>query len=98
MRVPISIARAGFFPSRATEFTVLTDDRLSFIAVTAQDGNKAIETPDGNHILGEYFRLRLGVPLGDLVTRQQLDAYGRHDIEFCKLDDETFLMDFSIQG
>ena len=98
LRVPRSIARSRFFPSRATQFTVLTDDEQSFIAVTAQDGDKAIETPDGNHILGEYFRLRLGVPLGALVTRQHLDAYGRTDIEFCKLDDETFLMDFSVQG
>ena len=98
LRVPTAIGRTGFFPGRATQFTVLTDDGLSFIAVTAQDGDKAIETPDGNHILGEYFRLRLGVPLGDLVTRQHLDAYGRYDIEFCKLDDETFLMDFSVQG
>ena len=97
LRVPSSVGQSRFFPSRAIQFTVLTDDGLSFIAVTAQDGDKAIETPDGNHILGEYFRRRLGVPLGDLVTRPHLDHYGRTDIEFCKLDDETFLLDFSVQ-
>ena len=98
LRVPTSIAQTGFFPDRATQFTVRTDDGLSFIAVTAQDNDKAIETPDGNHILGEYFRRRLGVPLGGFVTRQHLEQYGRTDVEFCKLDDETFLMDFSVQG
>lgn len=96
LRVPVSIARTGFFPPRAIQFTVRTDDGHSFIAVTAQDSDKAIETPDGNHILGEYFRNRLGVPSGDLVTRAHLDAYGRTDIRFCKLEDETFEMDFSV--
>ena len=94
--VPAPIARSGFFPTRATQFTVLTDDGVSFIAVVAQDGDKAIETPDGNQILGEYFRRRLGVQLGDGVNRQHLDRHGRTDVEFCKLDDETFLMDFAI--
>ena len=98
LRVPTNIAQTGFFPSRATQFTVLTDDGLSFIAVTAQDGDKAIHTPDGNHILGEYFRRRLGVTLGSFVTRQHLERYGRTDVEFRRLDDETFLMDFSVQG
>lgn len=96
LRIPTSISQTDFFPSRATQFTVLTDDGLSFIAVIAQDKGKAIETPDGNHILGEYFRRRLNVPLGELVTKQHLEIYGRTDVDFYKLDDETFLMDFSV--
>lgn len=96
LRIPAKIARTEFFPPRATQFTVRTDDGYSFIAVVAQDGDKAIHTPDGNNILGEYFRQRLGVPLGDLVTREHLDNYGRTDIRFCKLEDETFEMDFSV--
>ena len=96
--VPKRIAETEFFPDRATQFTVLTDDGLSFIAVVAQDNDKAIETPDGNHILGEYFRRRLGVQLGSFVTRSDLDRYGRTNVEFCKLDNETFLMDFSVQS
>ena len=96
LRISSEIARAGFFPSRATRFTVLTDDGYSFIAVTAQDNDKAIHTPDGNHILGEYFRRRLDVELGAPVERRHLDNYGRTDVRFCKLDEETFLMDFSV--
>ena len=94
--VPSEISETGFFPTRGTRFTVLTDDGFSFIAVIAQDNDKAIETPDGNHILGEYFRLRLGVGRGTAVTRQDLEAYGRTNVRFCKLDEETFLMDFSV--
>ena len=96
LRIPAHIAQTGFFPPRATQFTVCTDDRATFIAVVAQDGDKAIHTPDGNYILGEYFRRRLGVPLGAPVTRDHLDAYGRTDVRFCKLEEETFEMDFSI--
>ena len=96
LRIPAHIAQTGFFPPRATQFTVCTDDRATFIAVVAQDGDKAIHTPDGNNILGEYFRRRLGVPLGAPVTRAHLDAYGRTDVRFCKLEEETFEMDFSV--
>lgn len=96
LRIPAHIARTEFFPPRGTQFTVRTDDRVTFMAVVAQDGSKAIHTPDGNNILGEYFRRRLGVPLGDPVTRAHLDNYGRTDIRICKLEDETFEMDFSI--
>ena len=96
LRIPSDVARAEFFPPRSTQFTVLTDDGHSFIAVTAQDGDKAIHTPDGNHILGEYFRRRIGVALGSPVERSHLDSYGRTDVRFCKLDEETFFMDFSV--
>ena len=98
LRIPANIARSEFFPNRATQFTVLADDGFSCIAVVAQDGDKAIETPDGNYILGEYFRRRIGVPLGTRVTTTHLENYGRTDIEMCKIDDETFSLDFSVQG
>ena len=94
--VPSTIAQSNFFPRRATRFTVLTDDGFSFIAVAAQDNAKAIHTPDGNNILGEYFRRRLRVVLGQRVRGSDLRAYGRTDVEFCKLDNETYFMDFSV--
>lgn len=96
LRIPSDIARIGFFPPRAIRFTVLTDDGFTFVAVTAQDGDKAIHTPDGNQILGEYFRRRLNIQLGDPVNLGHLQNYGRTDVRFCKLDEETFFMDFSV--
>lgn len=95
--IPARIGRTEFFPRRATRFTVLTDDGFSFIAAVAQDNAKAIHTTDGNYILGQYFRDRIGVNRGDGVTGNHLRAYGRVDVEFCKLDDETFFMEFSVQ-
>ena len=95
--IPTAIGQTSFFPPRATRFTVLTDDGFSFIAVVAQDNDKAIHTPDGNYILGQYFRDRLGARRGERLRGHHLLSYGRANVEFCKLDDETFLMDFSVQ-
>ena len=60
-----------------------------------QQNNKAITTPARNSDLGEYFRNRLGLANGAFVTREDLDRYGRTDVIFIKLDEETYYMDFS---
>lgn len=94
-----AIARSGFFPPRPEQFTVVTDDNLSFIAVRAQKsgdrGGDAIETPEGNHILGAYLRARIGVRSGAPVAKSDLENYGRTDITFCKIEGDTYYMDFS---
>lgn len=93
-------AKSGFFPPRPEQFTVVTDDNLSFIAVRAQKsgdrGGDAIETPEGNHILGAYLRARIGVRSGAPVTERDLENYGRTDITFCKIECDTYYMDFSV--
>lgn len=94
--VPSHIGQSDFFPDKATHFTVITDDGQSFDCVIAQDGNKAIETPKNNSILGKYFRKRLGLPNGAYVSRAALETYGRTDVRICKLDHETYFLDFSI--
>ena len=53
-----------------------------------------LETRNG--LLGEYFRHRLKLPYGSKVTKLDLLNYGRTDVAFCKIDDETFEMDFSV--
>lgn len=94
--VPSDIAGKGFFPVRTERFTVRADDGFVFIATVAQDGDKAIHSPEGNHIIGQYFRERLGVDSGAPVTRGHLDRYGRTDVTFHKIDDETYYMDFAV--
>lgn len=96
--IPISsdIAGKGFFPVRTERFTVRADDGFVFIATVAQDGDKAIHSPEGNHIIGQYFRNRLGVDSGAPVTREHLDQYGRTDVTFYKIDGETYYMDFAV--
>lgn len=94
--IPSVIARSGFFPNRANHFTLITDDGFSFDCVVAQDGDKALETPKDNSIMGKYFRRRLGVPLGSFVNTQDLYSYGRTNVKICKIDDETYYLDFSV--
>lgn len=95
IRVPATIARSNFFPDRAIQFTVLTDDDKILVCAVAQDGDKAIHSTQSNSQIGEYFRRRLGLANGALVTKENLLAYGRTVLEFHKIDDETYYMDFS---
>ncbi len=90
------VYNTNFFPERAVHFTVLTDDGKTIICSRAQDSGKGIHTPHNNALLGEYFRNRLGLPSGEMVTKEHLDAYGREDVVFYKIDDETYYMDFSV--
>ena len=93
--VPSHIAQSNFFPPKGQQFTVLTDDEQHFICVVAQDNNKGIETTLDNSILGRYFRKRISVDSGQFITRLDLENYGRLDVTFYKIDDETYHMDFS---
>lgn len=94
--LPSKIAKSGFFPLEKRHFTAITDDRHQLILRIEQQNDKAITTPARNSDLGEYFRNRLGLANGAYVTRANLDHYGRTDVVFLKLDEETYYMDFSV--
>ncbi len=96
IRLPSNVYQTDFFPPIRVHFTLLTDDGKVLICTRAQDNGKAIETPHNNSLIGEYFRYRLGVPNGARVTLEHLTQYGRTDVDFYKIDDETFSMDFSV--
>ncbi len=93
--LPSHQARSGFFPLNNRHFSVLTDDNINLILRVEQGGDKAITTPLNNAHIGEYFRNRLGLPNGMFVTKQHLLNYGRTDVEFIKIDDEQYFMNFS---
>lgn len=94
--LPSRIAKSGFFPLEERHFTVITDDRHQLILRIEQENDKAITTPARNSDLGEYFRNRLGLANGAYVTRADLERYGRTNVVFLKLDEETYYMDFSV--
>lgn len=96
LRVPLT--HSDFFPPIGIHFTVYTDDNKIFICVRAQANGKAIETPHNNSSLGLYFRKRLGVEKDAFVAKSDILNYGRHDVDFYKIDDETYYMDFSVNG
>lgn len=95
IKIPSKVYKSDFFPKRGIHFTVLTDDKKTLICTRAQDKGKAIHTPHNNSLIGEYFRSRLGVASGQPISISDLTAYGRTDVDFYKIDDETYLMDFS---
>lgn len=94
INIPVEIRNLNFFPDRFEQFTVLTDDERSFIMARVQDDGKAIHTTQNNALLGSYLRARMGIEPGEYVTRQHLVEYGRTNITFIKIDEETYLMDF----
>jgi HKD family nuclease len=97
IRVPMAIAKTNFFPPVTRHFTVLTDDDKMLICTRAQQHAKAIHTPLNNALIGEYFRNRLGLASGQFVTVDDLKRYGRTSVDFYKIDDETYFMDFSLK-
>lgn len=94
--LPAGVARSGFFPLEKRHFSVLTDDGIQLILRVEQQNDKAITTPLNNSLIGEYFRRRLGVANGAYVSRADLERYGRTNVTFYKLDEEHFIMDFSV--
>lgn len=95
IKLPAEIYRSDFFPERKAKFTVITDDGKAFTCARAQDNGKAIHTPQNNSLFGVYFRERIGVAHGKIVTKRDLERYGRTHVDFYRLDEETFYMDFS---
>ena len=93
--VPKTVSNSGFFPSRGQHFQIVTDDGDSFMATVAQDGEKAIEIPKDNALLGLYFRNRLGLPSGSFVSTQDLLQYGSNGVKFTRVSPDLYLLDFS---
>ncbi|WP_425845545.1 restriction endonuclease PLD domain-containing protein [Agrococcus sp. TSP3-2-1] len=89
-----SEAQEGFFPERGRHFQVVTSDGRGMVLVVAQDNGKALQTPEDNAQLGEYFRERLGVASGAPVNLSDLDRFGSRYVTFYRVDDETYLMHF----
>jgi hypothetical protein len=98
LQLPPEIYRSNFFPIAPQWFIVHTDDFKYFFCRRAEkDKNgQTIHTPENNSLLGEYFRYRLGLASGALVTRKHLEQYGRSDIVFTKISEDEFYMDFSL--
>lgn len=97
INIPAKIGRSGFFPDRHENFTVVTDDNKQLICVRAQDGGKGLHSTLDNSLLGVYFRFRLGLRNGEFVTKEHLLKYGRTDVDFYKIDNENYFMDFSVR-
>ena len=57
---------------------------------------KQISSFPRKSVLGEYFRTRLNVPLGQPVRRHHLDVYGRTDVGVSLINEGVYRFDFSV--
>ena len=94
--LPSAVAHSRFFPLGQMRFSVIADDGIKFSMMVEQQNDKAICTPDNNAILGEYFRIRLGLSSGVSITKAHLEAYGRTNVEFKRIRENHYFMDFSV--
>ena len=95
IRLTSDIYHTDFFPPVSVHFTLFTDDGKTLICTRAQQNGKAIHTPHNNSLIGEYFRNRLGIPNGKAVLSDHLIKYGKTNLIFYKIDDETYYMDYA---
>lgn len=96
IKVPSAVYHTDFFPGISEHFTILTDDDISLLCTREQSKGKSITTPKNNSQMGEYFRRRLGIGSGKPVLKSDLERYGRTNVCFTKLDEESYFMDFSV--
>ncbi|WP_432412142.1 restriction endonuclease PLD domain-containing protein [Rasiella sp. SM2506] len=98
IQLPPFVYKSDFFPPKPNQFIVRTDDNKTLICVrTSKDEvGQQLQTPLNNAHLGEYFRNRMGHPSEKPIWRAELENYGRTDVDFYKIDDETYYMDFSV--
>ena len=92
--VPAHIRNLHFFPDRGVRFQIFTDTGESFVATIAQSGGKAIETPEDNGLIGQYFRKKLGLMPGDFVTTEALHNFGSTVVKLIKLEEDLYRMVF----
>ena len=98
--IPANIAKSDFFPPLGVPFSVLTEDNIPFVCVRAQPKKEggnigyAIETPNSNSELGEYFRRKLGLQLGEFVKLEDLDSYGNRYVTFTKINEDEYYMQY----
>ena len=98
LAVPAYIQKSKFFPDIGVSFLVKCDDGEEFKCIRSQANGKAIETPSNNAILGLYFRKRLGVKSGYLVTVNHLYNYGRTSVDIYYKSQLEYYLDFSVIG
>jgi hypothetical protein len=104
--VPIRIShlRAGFFLNHGAVHSSTWDDgkKLSLVAEGTQplDGKgvypKQLTSFPDKFVLGVYLRQRIGVPAPTPVSCQDLQNYGRTDIEVKFLENGALEIDFSV--
>jgi hypothetical protein len=94
--LPEPLWSTDFFPDYNWHFVIFSDDEKVFFCSRECLFGTGIYSSQGNVSFYDYFRNRLGLPSGVLISEKDLLKYGRTDVTFYKIDDENFYMDFSV--
>lgn len=94
LAIPVEIQNSNFLPPAGQEFTIRTADGQSWKCARRQANGKAIHTIENNSIFGRYFREKLGLNSGSLVTITHLLKYGRTSVELYKISNNEYFLDF----
>ena len=76
LAVPVDIQRSGF-SDLGVPFDVECDDNYQMKLLRARTNGKALQSFQDNAIIGKYFRKRLSLKDGDLISIYDLERYGR---------------------
>ncbi len=93
-----------FFPPHGSTFNAEFDDGQRFVLrmegtqiIDEEVEAKNISTDGDKSELGHYMRTRLNVSANHLITREDLRAYGREDIDITYDEiSNVYLFDFSV--
>ena len=94
LALPVKIRDSDFFPPLGVRFSAIADDGWEVEMSRAQQKGKALHTPTDNAALGRFLRGRLGLESGEFVTKEHLNMYGRSDIEFRKISENLYFLNF----
>lgn len=89
------------YPEKNKPFYIVTDDGYRFKAHTTSDGNKQLNAVGDELLMGRWLKGRLAsaglvTPVNDtradtdksgMITKEMLDEYGRHTLQFTKTDE-----------
>lgn len=93
--IPADIQKSIFFPMVGIAFEISCDDGFKMLCVRAQQNGKGLHTQKSNAIMGKYFRERLGLSSGEMVTIDHLINYGRISVDIFQLVTGEYFLDFS---
>ena len=98
--VPIEITQADGYPKRGSEIRVYTDDGWTFTCKIEGQNGKNFRSGKDLRTLGRWIKGRLEragcLKVGQPVTKEVLDKYGRHTISLKETrDPAVWLLDFS---
>jgi len=93
-----------FFPTKSSRIDVEWDDGTHMVCsvegtqdVQGKKYPKQLTSADDKSVFGEYIRKRMGVSSGEKVTMDDLNKYGRKDIEITKQGDNKYKIDFGVK-